>query len=74
MDIAPDDRHRPAKIRLRMTWWVGERYEHLAFALFPLPDAVLHDGVAAGEAWFVPQYACSCSRHMPDGASCTIPR
>jgi hypothetical protein len=52
---APDDRHRLAKIRLRVTRRMGKRHENLTFAPFPLPDIGLHDRVAAGEAMLIPQ-------------------
>ncbi len=52
---APDDRHRLAKIRHRVTRRVGKRHEHLVVALFAFPDIIPHDGVAAGEAMLVPQ-------------------
>ena len=51
---ASDDHHRLAKIRLRMARRVGKRHEHLPVALFTLPDVILHDGVAAGEAMLIP--------------------
>ena len=39
-----------AEIRLRVPRRVGERHEHLPAAQLPVPDIVLDDRIAAGEA------------------------
>lgn len=48
-----DHHHRLTEISLRMAGRMRKRHEHFLTALFPLPDIVLDNRIAAGEPAFV---------------------
>ena len=60
-----DHRPRLAEVHLGMAQRMHQRHEHLSRADTPLPDVVLHYGVAAGEAVLVAQTLEDPLRRVP---------